>query len=294
MKRKRSRILSFRVSNPNAVNRSACGTFAIFLILLIAAMFMALPLVYIASNAFKPLDEIFAFPPKFFVRHPTIQNFIDLMNILNSSWVPFTRYLFNTVFTTVVGTVGNVICSSLCAFVLAKHDFPGKEFIFKIVVLSLMFSSAVTVVPNYITMFQLDWIDTYNAVIVPAFQMSLGLYLMKQFMEGVPDVLMESARVEGASEIIILVKIIMPCVKPAWLTLSILSIQTLWNQNSLYIYDESYKGLSQAMGQVAAGGIARTGATSAVGLAMIIVPIVVFLLSQSQIIETMSSSGMKE
>lgn len=256
---------------------------------------MVLPMIYALNNAFKPLDELFVFPPRFFVRHPTIQNFSDLFNIMSNSWVPFSRYIFNTLFITVAGTAGHVIMASMAAYSLAKHKFFGSTFIFQTIVLSLMFSGAVTFIPNYLIMAKFKWIDSYASIIVPAFQSSLGLYLMKQFMEGVNDSLLEAARIDGASEVTVFWKVAMPAVKPAWLTLIILSVQGLWNATGgAYIYSEQLKTLPVALSQIISGGIARAGVGAAISLFMMIVPITLFIITQSNIIQTMASSGMKE
>lgn len=255
---------------------------------------MVFPLVYSVSNAFKPLSELLVFPPQFFVRNPTFQNFIDLSNLIANSWVPFSRYIFNTVFVTVVGTVGHIVIVAHAAYALANDKFAGSKFIFKIIVLSLMFSPAVTAVPNYLIMAKLGWVDTYLSVIVPVFCSSLGLYLLKQFMEGIPVSLLESARMDGANEVVVLWRIVMPVVKPAWLTLMILSIQNLWNINSGYIFSEDLKSLSASLSQIVAGGIGRAGTAGAASVIMMIVPIVVFVMTQSNVIETMSTSGMKD
>lgn len=276
------------------INRSTGGNLMMLLFLLLLSAFMLIPMIFVVSNAFKPLDELFIYPPRLFVQNPTLDNFSDMAAILSQSWVPFTRYLFNTLFITAVGTVGHILISSMAAFALAKHNFPGQKLMFGAIVLSLMFSGAVTGIPTYIMMSKAGLLDTWWAIILPSFQSSLGLYLMKQFMEGLPDSVLEAARIDGMSEIKIFWKIAMPMVKPAWLTLMILMIQSLWNINSPYIFSEELKSLSQAMGQILAGGIARTGVSSAVALIMLIVPLTVFVVSQSNVIETMNSSGMKE
>ena len=256
---------------------------------------MALPMVYAISNAFKPLDELFVFPPRFFVKNPTWDNFSDLFNIMGKSWVPFTRYVFNTLLITVVGTFGCVVVTSLGAYVLAKGKFPGRKLIFGVIVTSLMFSGYVTAIPNYLVMAKLNWIDTYYAVIVPAFGMPMGLFLSKQYMESIPDTLLEAARIDGASEWRIFWRIVMPMSKPAWVTVIIFSVQALWNsKSSNFIYSEDLKTLPYALQQILNGGVARTGVGSAVTVIMMIVPILTFILSQRQIMETMASSGLKE
>jgi ABC-type glycerol-3-phosphate transport system permease component len=277
------------------VNRSFTGTVFLFALLAVVGAFMALPLVYAINAAFKPLDEIFLFPPTLFVRNPTIGNFVDLMSLLGQSWVPFTRYIFNTVFITGMGVVGHVLLASAAAYPLAKHRFPGKTLIFTIVVLSLMFAAQVTAIPNYMIMSWIGLIDTYWAVIVPAFAFPLGLYLMKQFMEQIPDALLESAKIDGANEYRVFWQIVMPNVKPAWLTLVILLFQLLWGTDGNgFIYSEQLKTLHYASNQIIFGGIARAGVGSAVALILMSVPIMLFIFSQSRIIETMTTSGMKD
>lgn len=276
------------------VNRSLMGNVTTLLFLAFLGVFMVLPLVFVISNAFKPLDELFIFPPRFFVRNPTLSNFSDMLIVMSESWVPFSRYLFNTIFITVLGTFGHVFLSSMAAFALARHHFPGARVIFRIIVLSLMFTPAVTAIPTYIIMAKINLLDTYWAIILPAMQTSLGLYLMKQFMETLPEAVLESARMDGAGEIRIFWKIGMPMVKPAWITLIILMIQNLWNTISSFTYSEQLKTMPQAMSQILSGGIARTGVASAVALIMLSVPLLVFIFSQSKVIETMSTSGMKD
>ncbi|TFE25191.1 carbohydrate ABC transporter permease [Cohnella luojiensis] len=280
------------------LNRS--WTVDILLLVLLAgiATFMAFPLVFTISNAFKPLDEIFAFPPKLFVRNPTFVNFTILPDIFSDSWVPFSRYLFNSLFVAVVGTGGHVIIASAAAYPLAKLKFPGRTMMMSIVVLSLMFTSYVTQVPNYMTISWLGMLNTYWAILLPAFGSTLGIYLMKQFMEQLPDELIEAGKIDGASEYRIFWQLVMPIVKPAWLTLIIFSLQVLWTNSSVtshkYIYSEQLKTIDYVFGQIASGGIARTGPVAAVTFLMMLVPIVVFVVTQSSVIQTMATSGMKE
>jgi ABC-type glycerol-3-phosphate transport system permease component len=274
--------------------RSLWGNIIAMLFLLSLSAFMLFPMVFVINNAFKPLDELFLYPPRLFVRNPTTENFIDLLQVMSQSWVPFSRYLMNTVALTVLGTAGHLFLASMAAFVLAKYAIPGGRVIFRLIVLSLMFSGAVTFVPTYIMMSKLHLLDTFGAMVLPALQYSLGLYLMKQFIEGVPDAVMEAAEIDGASVFTTYWHVVMPMVKPAWLTLIILMIQNLWNQSPPYIYSEQHKTLPQAMNQILAGGVARTGVASAIAIVLMVVPLVTFVLSQSSVIETMNASGIKE
>lgn len=276
-------------------NHSRAGDVLSILLLILMGSFMVLPLVLAVSNSLKPLEELFVFPPKFLVRNPTLDNFHDVFVLMSQSWVPFTRYIFNTVFITAVGTLGHLFVASMCAYALAKHHFPGQNVIFWVIVTALMFSTQVTAIPNYLIMSRIGMLDSYWALILPAIAKPLGLFLMKQFMEQMPTTLLEAARIDGANELTTFWRIAMPQVKPAWLTLIIFSFQDLWNlQGSNYIYSEELKTLPYALSQISAGGISRSGATAAVAVIMMIVPITIFVVSQSNIIETMASSGIKE
>lgn len=277
-------------------NRSYGGDAFIFLVLGVFSVLMLLPMIYAFSNALKPLDELFIYPPRFFARNPNLQNFKTLFLLFDNARVPLSRYLFNTVFVTVVGTAGQVIVSSMCAYAIAKLRFPGREMIFRIIVVSLMFNSVVTGITNFLVIRALGLLDTYWAVIVPTFSSSLGLYLMKQFMEQmVPDTVLEAAKIDGAGAGYTFFRIVMPMVRPAWLTLIIFAFQSLWNTGaSPYVFSEQYKTVNYALSQVLAGGVARTGAAAAGTVLTMLVPIVMFLFTQSNVVETMATSGMKD
>ena len=278
------------------LNRSVGGDVGITIVLTIFGIFMFLPMYYTIIQALKPMDEIFYFPPRFYVVHPTMENFKSLFNLMSDSWVPFSRYIFNTVLISVGGTFGNLVLSSLSAYALAKIDFPGNKFFFALIQKSLMFSATVTGLVNFITLSWLGWIDTYLAIIIPAFASTLGLYLMKQFMEtNVSTEVLESARLDGASELRTFWSIAMPMVKPAWLTLIIYSFKDLWQlSGSTYLYSEQYKTINYAISQISSAGVTRAGVSAAGTVFVMIVPIAVFVISQSNVIETMGSSGMKD
>ncbi len=277
------------------LNRSMAGNTLLFVLMIICGVFMALPLVMIVNNALKPLDELYQFPPKIFVRNPTLENFSDLFVLMNDSWSPFSRYILNTIIITGLGMVGHVVVASLAAYPLAKHKFPAKNILFSMVVLSMMFSWTVTQIPQYLIISWMGINNNYLALILPAWSFGMGLYLMKQFMEQLPDSLMESARLDGATEWHIFWKIVMPNVKPAWLTLAIFQFQQMWgNTGSMFLRDEQLKPLQFALQQITAGGVARAGAAAAVTFIIAAVPVTFFLICQSNVLETMTTSGMKD
>lgn len=275
--------------------RSFWGDLLNFLFLGILGIIMLIPVVFSVSNAFKPLDELFVFPPRFFVRHPTFANFRILPSLFSDSLVPLSRYILNTLFITISGTAGSIIIASMAAYVLEKKKFRMREGIFKLVVNTLMFTPAVTAIPSFLIMSKLGFINSYAAILIPTVGSSLNVFLMKQFMVGVPNTILEAARIDGSGEQRIFWSIVMPSVKPAWMTLIIFCIQNLWGATGgNYIYNEELKTLPYALSQVMSAGLVRAGASAAITTLMMIVPMCVFVITQSNIMETMMSSGIKE
>ena len=279
-------------------NRSIGGDILVYLMLLLVAVAMVFPLVFMIGSALKPLDELLRIPPPVWPSHPTLDNFSDLFVTMGKSFVPFSRYLMNTIFITVVGTFGHLVVAGMAAFVLAKYDFPGNRLFFGLVTTCLMFSGYVTGIPNYLIMSNLGMVDTYWSLILPAFCAPIGMFLMKQFMDGLPTALIEAATIDGASRFKVFWSIVMPNVKPAWLTMIIFSVQGLWNNPATtLIYSEAKKPLVYALNQIqgqAVTNIARTGEVAAANMIIFIVPILIFIFSQSRILETMASSGIKD
>jgi ABC-type glycerol-3-phosphate transport system permease component len=203
------------------------------------------------------------------------------------------------VFITAVGTAGHLFVASLGAYAVSKYEFPGSKFFFGLIITTLMFNQFVMQIPNFLILARLGWIDTYWAVIIPAFGMPMGFFLLKQFMDTVPVSLVESAKIDGASEWLIYSRIVMPLVKPALLTAMIFAVQGLWNNpQALLIHTEQLKTLplaiSQIIGSPHAPNVARAGINAAGILVMMVVPITLFIGAQSNILKTMASSGIKE
>lgn len=277
------------------LSRSVGGTVAILLFLLAVGTFMALPIVYSLVQSVKPIEEIFAYPPKFFVKNPTFDNYIQVYQLCQNLWVPLSRYIFNSLFISVVGTVVYVFIASATAFPLSKHKFPGKTIISAVIVWALLFRPEVTGVAQYIIISKLAMINTYWSMLLPPLAGTFGVFLMMQFMEtAIPDSVLEAARIDGASEYRIFYGVAMPAVKPAWLTLVIFTFQSFWNATSVsYIYDESLKPLPSILTNISSGGLARAGASSAVAVILLVPPIIIFIISQSSMTETMAHTGLK-
>ena len=275
------------------LNRSVAGDGGITFILVIMAIFMFLPMWYLIVNSLKPLGEMNLTPPRFYVMKPTLKNYIDLFTNINATWVPISRYIFNTVFISVGATVGCLVFGSMAAYSISKIRFPGYNFVMNLIIYSLMISSTVSGLTNFIIYVKLGWLNTYTISIVPVWASTLGLYLVKNFMDAnVSDEMIEAARIDGATEFFIYLRIVMPLVKPAWLTLIITTFQQVWNAGaSGYVWSEQLKTFNAAIAQVIT---VSAGAGSASIVLMMSVPIIMFIITQSQIVETMASSGMKD
>ena len=277
------------------LSRSHAGNAGVVIFLLAVCFFMAFPLLYTILQSLKPFDELFAYPPRFFVKRPTLNNFQQVLNLSDNLWVPFSRYLFNSVFVTVVGTAASVIISSMAAFSLAKGKFIGKVFISQMIVWTLLFRPEVTTIPSYLVVSSLGMVNSYSSMILPPLAGTMGVFLIRQFIvTAIPDSTMEAARIDGANEYRIFSSIVVPSIKPACFTMIIFSFQNFWNATGgTYIYEESLKPLPSVLSTIAAGGFARAGAAAAVSVIMMLPPIIIFVISQSSVMETMSHSGLK-
>jgi len=268
--------------------------------MLLLVLFTALPLVYVVSTAFKPLDELFIWPPRFLVRRPTTQNFTNLVISLGSSTVPFVRFIFNSVFVTAVSVFFTVMVSSLGAYGLVKHKPPGSKTLFNIIIAALMFSPHVTRIPTYMVMNALGLVNTYWSLILTYIAVAYNFFLMKQFTEQFPNDLLEAARIDGAKEFKVFWKIVMPSLTPAWSTLVVFSFVRIWNDYFtplIFISSQAKKTMPLALQTIAGGpatmSIGRAGAVAAATFIMIIPTIVIFTTAQKKVMETMTHSGIK-
>lgn len=276
--------------------RSKAGNFFYFFFLFAAGVFSLLPMIYCVVTSFKPLDELLVFPPTLFtVKRPTLSNYSALPDLISSLSVPLSRYIFNTVFIAAVGTALTVVFSAMAAFVLSKTDIKYKGIIFTVIQFALLFNTYTLAIPQYIIYSQLRVINTYFVYLFPTLASSMGVFLMKQYMDGyVPDALIEAAHIDGADWFRIFSRIIIPIIKPCVLTLTLFTFLGLWNVQSVgTIFSEQLKTLPTVMSTIAAGGLARTGSSMATSVIMMITPVLVYLISQSSIKETMSSAGIK-
>lgn len=265
------------------------------ILLLIMGLFMLLPIYLTVVMSVKPVEELFVFPPQMYTLRPTLDNYKDMFDVLKSNRVPFSRYVFNSVAVTVTVTVLQCGFSAMAAFVLAKCKFPGGKIINGIIVTSLLYQSNVIYIMQYIVMSEMGIIDTPLALILPAIASPMGLFLMRQSISQIPDSMIEAAKVDGAGLFRICWQIVMPNQKPALMTIIIFAFQGAWNiQGGSVVFQEQYKTLPTVVSQAASSGIARAGVAMAAAVFMLVPPVIVFILAQRQVIETMAHSGIKE
>lgn len=279
--------------------RLQLGSWLLFAFLTALGVLMLAPLVYLASTAFKPEAELFLFPPRFWVMYPTWENFTELLFVTESSLVPFTRYIFNSIVVSGGIVALGVFFSTMCAFPLSKHrSLPLRKPIFSMIILALMFAPQVTQIPQYLVISHLGFMNTYWGLILPGIASPLGLFLTKQFLDQMPDVLLEAARIDGASEWRMYVSIVLPMLRPAIATFALFSFIAAWNDPwaaSVYTTEEQMKTLPFAI-QTISGGIgviAREGTLAAASFLMIIPTLLVFVITQRMVMETMAHSGIK-
>jgi ABC-type glycerol-3-phosphate transport system permease component len=277
------------------INHSILGTVILGLVLLLFGTFMALPMIYAVGSAFKPLEEIFLFPPRLLPQNPTFGNFKQMQDLLSNLWVPFERYLFNSIFVSLASTGLYLVIATLAAYPLAKHSFPGKNWIREIITIALMFTASVTGVVQYLLMSMVGMINTYASVILPSLANTMGVFLCIQYLSTLPDSMLEAGKVDGAGEFRIFARLVLPNIRPVLFTVLIFQFQAAWNMApGGVVYSEELKTLPLVLSQIATAGISRAGVGSAAALVMMLPPIIVFIISQSKVMETMAHSGIKE
>lgn len=272
------------------------GWVVVYVLMISLAIVTSLPLVYMVVTAFKPLEELLQFPPQFFVRRPVLTNFSDLFTTLDSQTVPFTRYLFNSVFTTVVTVVLTLIICSMGAYAIEKVRMKGSRLFSNLIVSALMFSPPAAQIPIYMIVARTGMMNTYWALIIPSLATPMYFFLIKQFVSQLPEPLMESARLDGASEFRILFSIVVPSIKPALATVTVFALIANWNNANgsvIYITDQAMKTLPYALNTITANGLARAGAAAAASLLITLPTILVYLIMQRQVMKTMMFAGIK-
>ena len=284
-----------RKINPTSFDRSQIKS---YILLLPMAIIMTLPLIYVVVTAFKPLNELFAYPPKFFVRNPTLQNFRDLNRVSTTVGIPFSRYLINSIFVTTIVVLISIVLTLTTGYVLSKKKFKGRKVLSTINTLSMMFVPTAVGIPRYLIISGVGLVNNFWVHIIPALAMPVGLFLVKQFIDTVPDSLIESAQIDGASDYIIVRKIIAPIVKPALATVGLLAFQASWNSvevSNTYITNDSLKTLPFYLSVLTSQSniVAGAGLSAAATLIQLLPNFLVFVVLQSRVMNTMAHSGIK-
>lgn len=261
------------------------------------SIIMIIPIIYIINNAFKPLGELFAFPPRIFVKNPTLDNFKDLLSLGGSTGIPMSRYFLNSMLVTVLTVILNIIITIMAAYVFAKKKFKLKGTLWNLNQMALMFVATAVSIPRYIVICQLGLINTWAAHILPLVAMPVGLFLVKQFVDGIPDALIEAAVMDGAGEITIIRKVIVPLTRPALATSVVLTFQQVWNNvetSNNFITDEALRTLNYYVNSIGVNNaMAAAGVVAAANLLIFIPNLIIFICMQSQVMNTMSHSGIK-
>ena len=259
--------------------------------------FMVLPIVYIFTTAFKPADELFKFPPSFLVKNPTWDNYKALFELMAGSSVPASRYLFNSIIVTVLTVVISILLAVSAGYVLSKKDFKGRNLLFEINTLALMFVPIAVSIPRFIIIVNLGLVDRFIANILPIIAMPIGVFLLKQNIDQIPNALIEAAKMDGASELGILFRVIIPMLRPALATVAILSFQSAWGNveaSTLYLNNESLKTFAYYITTFSTGNATITqGITAASALIMFLPNLIIFIVMQSNVMDTMAHSGIK-
>lgn len=277
------------------LNRSFGGDLALSIVLFAGGAFMLFPLIFSVSNSLKPLHEQWLFPPNLIVKNPTFDWYIDLFNYMGNSMVPMSRYLFNSIYLCAMCTIVCTLSCSMAAYAVSKRHFKGQEALFKLIEISMMFTAPATGIVSYIILANLNPVDQYWPLILPAACNSVYMYIVKNYMDTFPTSVLEAARIDGAGEFRIFWGILMPGVKPAWMTVILFAVQGYWNMGTgSFVFKEEMKGISAGITAITSISINRSGIAGASSILLMIVPLVTFIITQSNVLDTCSTAGMKE
>ncbi len=197
----------------------------IYIFLVAGAVTMVIPYLWMFVTSIKPLEEIQSYPPGFIVKNPTLEPYRDLFRM-----IPMMRYLFNSLFVAGSVTLFNVFATSLAGYAFAKHEFWGRDKLFFIFLGSLMIPWQVNIIPGFVIVKKLGWLNTYRGLIIPSMAWcAFGIFLSRQYIYSIPDDLIDAARIDGCSEFMIYRKVILPIIKPVLATLAIFTFLQQWN-----------------------------------------------------------------
>ncbi len=291
-------MISFKFKKRQKKLRIKRSQWPVYLLLAPMVLMSILPIMYIVFTAFKPIGELFAYPPKFVTLRPTLDNFKKLFEASEDTIFPLSMYLFNSIVSTAAVVLIGLIIAVAASYVLSKKRFRGRNAIFKMNTLSMMFVATAVSIPRYLIIKEVGLIDSFWANIIPMLATPVGVFLLKQFVDQLPDAVIEAARIDGANDYQIIWQIVLPLVKPALATVAILLFQNAWNSmeaSKMFINTESLKTFAFYMNTLSnsGNGVAGVGISAAASLLMFLPNVVLFILMQSKVMNTMAHSGMK-
>lgn len=272
----------------------------IVLLVLPLVIITGLPIIFIVFHAFKPMEELFAFPPKFITTNPTLDNFRKLFKASRTAGIPLSKYIFNSILITLSVVFSSLIFSTSAAYALSKLRFKGRVAMLQINQFALMFVPVAVMIPRYLVVNVMGLTDTYWAQILPLIPLPVALFLVKQFVDQVPQSLIEAAYMDGAKEVHIYTRIIIPLIKPAIATAAILVFQQVWTNleaSNYYVNSEGLKSLAFYMNTLTSttttNTVAGQGIAAAASLIMFLPNLVLFCILQKNVMNTMAHSGIK-
>ncbi|MBQ9123513.1 MAG: carbohydrate ABC transporter permease [Lachnospiraceae bacterium] len=283
--------------NPKTFDK---GQIKILLMILPMVLLTGLPIVFIFFHAFKPMEELFAFPPKFITTNPTFDNFRQLFKASRSAGIPLSKYVFNSLLITGAVVFSSLILTTAAAYSLSKLKYKGRNMLFTINQVAIMFVPVAVMIPRYLVVNVLGMTNSYWAQILPLIPLPVALFLVKQFVDQVPDSLIEAAYMDGAKELQIYTKVIIPLIKPAIATAAILVFQQVWTNmeaSNYYVNDDGLKTLAFYMNTLTSttttNTVAGQGVAAAASLILFLPNLILFCILQKNVMNTMAHSGIK-
>jgi multiple sugar transport system permease protein len=262
------------------------------LVLTVGAIWMLLPLVWMLSASLMPLSEVIKVPPVWFAPSKySLENYVEVW-----SRIGFSRFFFNSAFIALTITLLQLLTSSMAGFAFARYKFPGRNLIFVLILSTMMIPFQVLMIPLFIMIARLGMVNTYWGIIIPAIVTPFGIFMMRQFMLGIPSALLDAARIDGAQEPYIYFRIVLPLCKPAIAALTIFSFLGSWD-NFLWpliiVNSKQLWTLPIAMSRFTEQYISQTHLQMAGASVMFIPVLIVFLFMQRNFIEGIAMTGIK-
>ena len=278
---------------PSIKTKKNLRSFIVYAFLTLGALSMAIPYTWMLVTSIKPIEEIQTYPPSFYVRQPTVEPYRELFYLL-----PMGRYLFNSLFVASMVTLCNVFLCSLAGYAFAKHNFYGRDKIFLLLLSAIMIPYQVNLIPGFIIVKNLGWLNSFYALIIPNLAMAFGVFLCRQYILSIPNDLIDAAKIDGCSEFSIYRLIIFPLIKPALATLAIFTFLSQWNSfvwPLIVIHTSSMRTVPLVLSVLSSQfGFGANVAMVMAGATVVTLPaLIVFICFQKYFIKGIASIGLK-